>query len=86
MNKKILSTRIADQCARLLDELRLRSMTTVEIRRDLDIMMPAARIFDLKADGENIITSLEVAETRPGHRHKKVARYALLSGEADGVG
>jgi hypothetical protein len=86
MNKKILSTRIADQCGRLHEHLREhKSITTVEARRDLDIMMPAARIFDLKASGANIQTFMETAETKPGHPHK-IARYVLLTSETDVVG
>ena len=38
----------AAQRARLLDALRCSPITTIEARRDLDIVMPAARIHDLR--------------------------------------
>jgi hypothetical protein len=81
MTKKLLSSQAIYQCERLHDALRLRSMTTVEIRCDLDIMMPATRVFELKEKGINIGTVIEPAETVNGNIHK-VARYVLLSGES----
>ncbi|WP_250865605.1 helix-turn-helix domain-containing protein [Caballeronia sp. INSB1] len=38
------------QRQRLLDALKKGPVTTIEARRDLDIMMPAARVFELPRD------------------------------------
>jgi len=83
MPKTILSSRTEHQCERLHSYLQeFKSVTTIEARRELDILMPAARIFDLKAKGINIVTVMESTETKPGHVHK-VARYFLLPGGAN---
>ncbi len=55
------------------------SVSTIEARRDLDIMMPGARIFELKhKEGYDIQTILVEEETEAGNLHK-VARYILKS-------
>jgi len=70
---------IQAQCKRLLNALRVGSVTTVEARRDLDVMMPAARIHALRhKHGLNIITSRVEALTDAGVMHR-VARYTLLA-------
>lgn len=54
-----------------------RSVTTIEARRDLDILMPAARVFELRARGFEIETIWTNALTECGRRHR-VARYVLM--------
>ena len=44
---------------RLLEKLRESNVTTIEARRDLDILMPAARVFELRAIGHDIATRLD---------------------------
>jgi hypothetical protein len=69
------------QRKRLLDVLNTGiSISTIEARRDLDIMMPAARVFELRAEGCNIATYWAREPTESGKTHR-VARYALLAGE-----
>ncbi|CAG9244911.1 helix-turn-helix domain-containing protein [Paraburkholderia caribensis] len=69
---------IEAQRARLLEALEKGPLTTIEIRRDLDILMPAARIWDLRHRlGKNI--SMEWADQpTDGGRMHRVARYCLL--------
>lgn len=61
---------------RLQKALRVRPMTTIEIRRDLDILMPAARVFELKRLGERISTFWKRESTESGKSHL-VALYVL---------
>lgn len=68
------------QCMRLLNALRERPLTTLEARHDLDILMPAARVFDLKAMGHKIHTVWTSGITVENRKHR-IARYVLV-GEA----
>ncbi|MES2367494.1 MAG: helix-turn-helix domain-containing protein [Pseudomonadota bacterium] len=52
------------------------SLTTIEARRNLDIMMPAARVFELRALGYDIETIWTHGETECGRKHR-IARYIL---------
>lgn len=52
-------------------------LTTIEIRRDLDCMMPATRIFELRnRDGLDIATTWTTATTDTGKEHR-IALYTL---------
>jgi len=73
-----MSNSAADQRQRLLQELRQRPLSTIDARRELDIMHPAARIQELKERGENITTYWSKEPTECGKLHR-VARYVLLS-------
>lgn len=67
------------QRARLLDALRCGPVTTIEARRNLDILMPAARVHELKhRHGYKIQTIRIRQETDSGKLHS-VARYVLLN-------
>lgn len=71
---------IQAQITRLKAALKLHPMTTIEIRRELDIMEVAARIWDLRnKHGCEIHTEMIEEETQPGLKHK-VARYSLIRG------
>lgn len=52
------------------------SLTTIEARRDLDILMPAARVFELRARGFDIATIWTDDLTECGRKHR-VARYVM---------
>jgi len=52
------------------------SLTTIEARRDLDILMPAARVFELRARGFDITTIWTDDLTECGRKHR-VARYVM---------
>jgi hypothetical protein len=65
------------QRERLLDALHRGAVTTIQARRDLDIMMPAARVHELRhRDGYAIDTVWCIEPTDSGALHR-VARYVL---------
>ena len=67
------------QRARIHEALRRRSLTTLEARRELDVMHPAARVMELRKQGYEINTIWTVDLTAEGNPHR-VAKY-LLRGE-----
>jgi hypothetical protein len=73
------STSAESQRARLLTWLQTATITTLQARKRLDILHPAARIMELRARGHNIITHWATADTGKG-RHR-IACYVLLLGE-----
>ncbi|MDF1781939.1 MAG: helix-turn-helix domain-containing protein [Alcanivoracaceae bacterium] len=79
----INSTSLNAQRQRLLDALNAAStqgMTTIQIRERLDIMMPAARVHELRwSHGYNISLLWSHDENAQGNRHS-CARYVLLPG------
>jgi hypothetical protein len=68
------------QRARLLDALRRESLTTLEARRKLDVLHPAARVMELRRAGHNIATAWTTDLTAEGNPHR-VARYILRQSE-----
>ena len=65
------------QRMRFLAEIEVRqSLTTIEARRDLDILMPAARVFELRDMGYDIVTVWTQGETEGGRKHR-IAQYIL---------
>jgi len=71
----------AAQRGRLLAALRRESLTTLEARRKLDMMHPAARVMELRHLGFRIDTIWTTDLTTEGKPHR-VARYLLRQGEA----
>lgn len=71
------------QRARLLAHLKqFGSATTIELRRDLDVMMPAARVHELRHKfGYNITMARVYQPTDSGKMHR-VARYFIHVGIA----
>lgn len=67
------------QRARLQAALRIGSITTLEARRDLDILMPASRVKELRNLGEPIMTLWDYQPTDCGRLHR-IARYVLTGG------
>ncbi len=75
---------IKEQCGRLLAELRLHPVSTLMARELLDILAPAARVFELRyVYGFNIQTYWKTEQTSCGKKHR-VAEYVLLSGKWEG--
>lgn len=73
------STATDAQLAKLLALLRQGPKTTMELREH-SIMMPAARVFQLKRERGHIITTeLLPLYDRQGVRHSKCARYHLVA-------
>jgi hypothetical protein len=79
------STAIEVQLAKVLALLRQGPKTTIELRQH-GIMMPAARVFSLKRDHrQNITTELLALFDAEGIRHSKCARYHLVLDVTSGV-
>jgi hypothetical protein len=55
-----------------------RRLSTIEIRRDLDILHPAGRARDLRLQGVNIQTVWTTEETQSGKPHR-VGVYLLMA-------
>lgn len=77
---KYTGNNTAAQRARLLLALRKRPLSTLEIRRELDILGVAQRVLELRRRGYKIITHWREEATDCGKLHR-VALYVLL-GEA----
>ena len=61
-----------------LEEAGSTGITTIEAREGLDIMMPAARVCELRKMGWDIATVWTTSENAQGHRHSN-ARYVLMA-------
>lgn len=70
----------ASQWARLLAQLRLGPVDTISARRDLNIMMPAARVRELRRRGFGIETVPSTVTDELGRPHPGVALYVLHAG------
>lgn len=66
------------QCARLLQRLRERPVTTFEAMRELDIYHCPARILQLRKQGHLITTVWKQVQTEAGTWHK-VGMYVLTT-------
>lgn len=71
----------AAQRARLLAALKQRRLTTLEARRQIDVLHPAARVMELRREGFPIETEWTRDVTSEGHLHR-VARYELVGERA----
>ncbi|MDT3718727.1 helix-turn-helix domain-containing protein [Pseudomonas oryzihabitans] len=65
------------QRARLYAQLQLGPVSTIEARRDLNIMAPAARIKELRESGVPVLTHLQPLHDEQGRHHRRVAIYYL---------
>ncbi len=80
------STATEVQKAKILALLRQGPKTTLELR-EYSILMPAARVFQLKhEDGHTITTELLALYDSQGVRHSKCARYHLIAEAPSEVG
>ena len=75
---EILPTDSNSQRQRILAWLRERPLTTLQARKELDIMHPAARVQELRELGNRIITYWHVTHSDSGTKHR-VGRYVLLA-------
>jgi glucose-6-phosphate-specific signal transduction histidine kinase len=64
------------QRRRLLERLRAGAVSTIQARRELDILHPAARVMELRKRGFEIETREAIEATQEGQRHR-VALYVL---------
>ncbi|MGZ4958361.1 MAG: helix-turn-helix domain-containing protein [Methylomonas sp.] len=65
------------QRKRLFEALCNRPVSTLDARRELDILHPAARVQELREAGHNIVTHWGEEPTERGEPHR-VARYVLM--------
>lgn len=65
------------QRQRLVAALKHRPMSTIEIRRELDILGVAPRVFELRSKGFEILTHWRQEPTECGKLHR-VALYVLV--------
>lgn len=77
--QSITDTSTAAQRLRLLAHLRHEAIDTITARRDLNVMMPAARVKELRWAGHNIATRLADLYDDQGRKHPRVAVYTLLA-------
>jgi hypothetical protein len=71
----------AAQRQRLLDALRRYMVSTIAARRDLDIMMPAARVHELRHRYGYQIDKVWIEQPTDCGKLHRVALYVLRSGE-----
>ena len=71
-------TTAQNQCNIVLMVLRESPKTTIELRDNFGVMMPAARIKELRQQGYKIDTLRLTCFTADGIKHSKVAKYVLL--------
>ena len=67
----------AAQRARVLEAMRSGPKSTIQLRRDWDVLAPAARVLELKRRGFEILTQWIHEATDCGKLHR-VALYVLL--------
>lgn len=82
------STSAADQRQRFLAALRdagSAGINTIQARSELDIMMPAARVHELRHDQGHNIQAVWTTETTPEGKPHRVARYVLMAGKWKGA-
>lgn len=68
----------SEQRRKILEALSRGPLSTLEARRNLDIMHPGGRVLELRKQGVNIVTHWSKEPTEGGKLHR-VARYVLLS-------
>ena len=83
-NSKLNDNSKESQRLRLLEALNKAPVSTYDARHKLNIMSPAARMFELRHDYlKNIVTHRRTKISPEGHTHN-VAEYVLLTGKWKG--
>lgn len=80
------NTSIDNQHAIVLAALKDGPKTTIELRHDYGVMMPAARVRELRLAGHNIVTVRVVSYTPDGIKHHSIAKYVLSLKRNDSEG
>lgn len=70
-------TTLEAQRARLLERLQKGPIDTITARRELNLLMPAARIKELREAGHPIKTHRITTEDDQGRLHRRVALYFI---------
>ena len=79
-NSQCNSNTSSAQRARLLAALRLKMVSTISARSELDILAPAARIWELRHNFGHDIDSVWVEQTTSGGKSHRVVMYVLRLG------
>lgn len=85
--KKKFASGAKQQCSRLLQALQEaqgNGITTIQAREDLDIMMPASRVHELRHEQGYNIKSISSFDTNAQGNSHSCYRYVLMSGKWDG--
>jgi len=72
---------ISSQQQRLLSWLREKSITTIQARHELNILAPAARIYELRHKFNCNIQTIWVEDFTPEGKQHRVAKYLLKVGK-----
>ena len=78
----ITDTSAAAQRIRLLAHLRGGSFTTIDARRDLDVLHPAMRVKELRQSGHNVVRRVIGVHEDYGRKYSHVALYSLAWGDS----
>ena len=78
MSQPLTNIGLEAQRERLLARLRHGLIDTIEARRDLNILMPGARINELRKAGIPIRTERVELHDDQGRRHSNIARYSIV--------
>jgi hypothetical protein len=78
MSNSSYSTDTNHQRAVIMAWLLNSPLTTLQAREELDVMHPAARVQELRAQGHNIVTHWTTGGT--GKAKHRIACYVLLAG------
>jgi peptidyl-tRNA hydrolase len=79
---RVNDTSASAQRARLLSRLQVEQADTIVIRDELNIMMPAARIKELRDRGHDIRKHVISRMDARGRMHRGIALYYLSTGHA----
>lgn len=81
----LLNTSTEAQRQRVLALLMERPRSTFELRDTWNVMMPGARVIELREAGHKIVTIRQTLADRDGRMHPRVAVYVLirLAGERE---
>jgi len=77
MSKQLYSTDNNQQRERILAWLKTAPLTTLQARKELDVLHPAARVMELRIRGHNIVTHWTISDT--GKAKHRIASYVLLA-------
>lgn len=81
MKNRNLSTDTSSQRSRILNRLKIGPATTTQLRREDDVMMPAARIYELRHNENYNIKSHFVNESNENGIVHRVGKYVLHDGK-----
>ncbi len=81
MKNNEYSTDTANQRKRILDWLQSSPLTTLQARKELDIMHPAARVQELRERGHNFVLNWVIEFS--GKSKHRIGQYVLFAESAD---